>query len=39
MFQQNALSKKDVIATIAVKNMARAEQFYEGKLGLKKIES
>ena len=39
MFHQNALSKKDVNATIAVKDMARAEAFYEGKLGLKKIES
>jgi len=33
----SALGSKDAIATIAVKDLARAKQFYEGTLGLKPI--
>ena len=29
------LEEKDVIATVAVRDLARAKQFYEGKLGLR----
>jgi catechol 2,3-dioxygenase-like lactoylglutathione lyase family enzyme len=31
------LGSKDAIATVAVKDLARAKQFYEGTLGLKPI--
>jgi catechol 2,3-dioxygenase-like lactoylglutathione lyase family enzyme len=33
----SALGSKDAIATIAVKDLARAKQFYEGTLGLKPV--
>jgi len=32
-----ALGSKDAIATIGVKDLARAKQFYEGTLGLKPV--
>jgi catechol 2,3-dioxygenase-like lactoylglutathione lyase family enzyme len=33
------LANKDAIATIPVKNLAKARQFYEGTLGLKPVDS
>jgi catechol 2,3-dioxygenase-like lactoylglutathione lyase family enzyme len=33
----SALGSKDAVATIAVKDLARAKQFYEGTLGLKPV--
>lgn len=33
------LGNKDAVATVAVKNLAAAKQFYEGTLGLKQIEA
>jgi catechol 2,3-dioxygenase-like lactoylglutathione lyase family enzyme len=33
------LSKYDAIATVAVKNLAAAKEFYEGTLGLKQIDA
>ncbi len=32
------LSKKEVMATIAVKDIEKSRKFYEGKLGLKEVE-
>lgn len=31
------LADSDAMATVAVKNLPAAAQFYEGKLGLKKV--
>jgi len=36
---ERMLSDRDAIATIAVREMKTAREFYEGKLGLKKLES
>lgn len=33
------LANKDAIATIPVKNLAKARQFYEGTLGLKPVDT
>lgn len=33
------LGNKDAVATVAVKNLAAAKQFYEGTLGLKQIDA
>jgi len=39
MLGTQALGTKDVAATIAVKDLGTAKTFYEGKLGLKPIDS